>query len=62
MSLFSYCYFLFPGIPHFWPLFCFRVASFPGHSRPKLLIAYSIAKNGGGRPGRKSHVHDIRYM
>ena len=47
MFLFSYCYFLFPGLPHFWPLFRFRVASFPGHFRLKLLITCSMQKRRG---------------
>ena len=43
-------YFLFPGLPHF---FRFRVASFPGHSRLKLLIAYSMQKWRGEGLGER---------
>ena len=37
------------------------VASFAGSSRLQLLIACRC-RNGGGRSGRKSPVHDIRQM
>ena len=35
------------------------IASFPGRSCLQFLIAYCM-QNGGGRPGRKSHVRDVR--
>ena len=36
-----------------------HIALFPGSSCLQFLIAHSC-KNGEGRPGRFSHVHDIR--
>ena len=36
-----------------------NLASLPGHSCLQFLITCSM-QNGGGRPGRKSHVHSVR--
>ena len=36
-----------------------RLASFPGHSH-LVFDRLQYAKKGGGRPGRKSHVRDVR--